>query len=65
MLKRHPPRGETSKEKLVLDDKKRRRKSILRLITYYHPDKQPLEDEVNLTLSSEITKLLNDVLSKC
>ncbi|CDW91400.1 UNKNOWN [Stylonychia lemnae] len=52
-----------SMKNLCFDDK-RTRKSLLRVITYYHPDKQPLEDELNLKISTEITKVLNDILRK-
>ena len=45
------------------ENPKKVRKALLRVISYYHPDKQPLDDETNLKISEEITKHLNDYLS--
>eukprot|EP00347_Sterkiella_histriomuscorum_P004883 403358724 len=74
LLYQHPPRclndqsqdeiqAMLKKQKLNFNDKSTR-KSLLRIITYYHPDKQPLDDELNLKVSTEITKVLNDLLRK-
>ena len=48
---------------LAFENPKKLRKTLLRVISYYHPDKQPLNDEMNLKISEEITKHLNDYLS--
>lgn len=45
------------------ENPKKIRKALLKVISYYHPDKQPLEDEINLKISGEIAKHLNNYLS--
>lgn len=35
------------------------KKTLLKMITYYHPDKQPLSDMKNKIFSEEITKELS------
>ncbi len=48
---------------MAFENPKKVRKTLLRVISYYHPDKQPLEDDLNLRISEEITKHLNDYLA--
>lgn len=65
LIKEYPPKCQQGKEEVSFcyEDKKAR-KCILRVISYYHPDKQPLNDELNMNIAEEITKHLNDLLGK-
>ena len=68
LFQNYPPKcvqevEEAANIAIAFENPKKLRKTLLRVISYYHPDKQPLDDELNLKISEEITKHLNDYLS--
>jgi hypothetical protein len=64
----YPPKCHQNVEEVTtlasqFENPKKIRKALLKVISYYHPDKQPLDDEINIKISGEIAKHLNNYLS--